>query len=158
MQTLPIQGLVRADVLAALRDSTWFRALQRQAASAPGAADPLDQIIDSALAQSYAAGEAIVRQGEPSDAFYILVKGRATARLGAEGVEGTHMDPPATFGEVGLLLHEPRTATVVADEDVLCLRMESAAFRRLFQTVPDFGLETSRHLAARLRSVSDRLV
>jgi predicted MFS family arabinose efflux permease len=61
------------------------------------------------------AGTAIVREGEASDRFYLLVRGRVevTQRGRTLRVEG----PGEFFGEIGLLRDVPRTATVTALDD-----------------------------------------
>ena len=40
---------------------------------------------------------------------------------------------------------------MVAAEGVLALRFGAEAFHEVFQRVPEFGLDTARHLARRLR-------
>ena len=61
------------------------------------------------------AGTAIVREGDPSDRFYVIVRGRVEVTQGGRHlrVEG----PGEFFGEIGLLRDVPRTATVTALED-----------------------------------------
>jgi MFS family permease len=62
------------------------------------------------------AGTAIVRQGDPSDRFYVLVRGRVEVTQ-----DGRHLRDEGAgefFGEIGLLRDVPRTATVTALEEV----------------------------------------
>ena len=63
---------------------------------------------------------------------------------------------PVSVGEVGLLLGEPRTATVIARSAVLTLRFSARAFEAMFKKIPDFGEALSSGLAHRLHHVSDR--
>src|SRR4051794_892291 len=114
MENLSLHGPLRPEVMGALRQSSWFRALQRRSAASPGGPAPLEMILDSARLERFGAGETILRAGAPSDCLHVLVRGSAVARLGAPpSVDTTHMAPPEAFGEVGLLLGEARTATVV---------------------------------------------
>jgi len=78
------------------------------------------------------AGEAVVRQGDPADRFYIIESGTFTvtqaASTGTEPVVLRKLGADAVFGEIGLLDRTSRTATVTADTDGLLLALEGDAF------------------------------
>lgn len=154
METIPIHGPVRQDVLQSLAECAWFRTLQRRAGTAMGA-DPLDQLVSAATLVRFSEGEALLKRGDTPTGFYVLLKGTVTIWAGDAGAEVGRVGPPSTIGEVGLLLEQPRSATVTAAEEVSALAFDAATFRSLFQSVPEFGYETSRHLAERLREVSE---
>jgi MFS family permease len=81
------------------------------------------------------AGEAVVRQGEPADRFYIIESGSFTVTQtqtpGAAPVVLRKLGPDEVFGELGLLNQTPRTATVTADIDGLLLALERDDFLAL---------------------------
>jgi HlyB family type I secretion system ABC transporter len=96
-------------------------------------------------------GTAIVREGDPADAYYVLAAGRARVlKRGEDGAE-IPLDvlrPGDTFGEIGLLERAHRTATVRASTDVEVLRLDRSLFEALLQRHPEIraGLELqSRH-------------
>ena len=98
----------------------------------------------------YDFGEAIVRQGEPADAFYVLTAGRArvvktTAR--GEEIALNVLRPGSEFGESALLSAEPRTATVRCSTLVEALRLSRDDFARLIAEFP----ELRKHLEATQR-------
>ena len=153
MRTLPIQGADREAVVATLKASGWFRALQERAEAETSGKSGLEQIIAAADLVAYGKGETILEEGFPSDSFYLLVSGRVQVGV-ARGARVGLLKPPASFGEVGLLLDEPRTASVTAEDEVRALRFGARAFHEVFEKIPEFGLDTSRYLARRLRDVT----
>src|SRR5687768_10114437 len=97
----------------------------------------------------YDFGEEIVRQGDPADAFYILVSGRArvvktTAR--GEEIPLNVLRPGSEFGESALLSAEPRTATVRCSSLVEALRLSRSDFSALISEFPELRgyLEATR--------------
>ena len=74
----------------------------------------------------FAPGEKILRRGDPGDAMFIIREGRATAPiLDAEGNEKflARLGPGDFFGEMALLTGEPRTADVIAETDIECMKL-----------------------------------
>lgn len=88
-----------------------------------------------------AAGEAIVRAGEPAGPMLILEAGRAVAwRQGQGGRERLAVYRPGDwFGERSFLLEEARAATVEALEDCSLLELPVAAARGLCERHPEFA-------------------
>jgi serine/threonine-protein kinase len=74
----------------------------------------------------FEAGTVIMREGEPGDAAYMIVSGRCRAYRNADGEEETLavMEPGEVFGEMALLLEEPRAASVVAMDRVEVLVLD----------------------------------
>ncbi|MEE2757432.1 MAG: PilT/PilU family type 4a pilus ATPase [Myxococcota bacterium] len=107
----------------------------------------------------YTVGQHLARQGEPSDAFDIFVKGAAVVQLddskSGSTVELARLSPPDSVGEMGVLLETPRSASVLAiDDEVIVIRFTKTQFSRMIQSLPFFGLVLSRTLAARLHAVN----
>ena len=67
-----------------------------------------------------AAGEVLMRQGERGVSFAVLASGRVEIRhVGPDGqIAVTELSPGTIIGEIALLRHAPRTATVIAKDDV----------------------------------------
>lgn len=67
-----------------------------------------------------AAGEVLMRQGERAVSFAIIASGRVEIRhVGTDGqIAVTELSPATIVGEIALLRNVPRTATVIAKDDV----------------------------------------
>jgi CRP/FNR family transcriptional regulator/CRP/FNR family cyclic AMP-dependent transcriptional regulator len=91
----------------------------------------------AATLRTYRRGETIVQQGQPGDAFYVIVRGRVAVAIvapdGREVVlntlgEGEH------FGEMALLDDAPRSASVIAQEKSDLAILSRAVFLDLLKT------------------------
>ncbi len=93
------------------------------------------------LPMRYAAGEVIVRQGEPGGRFYVITEGEVEViREEADGTETllAHLGPGRYFGEIALLRATRRTATVRALGDVSVLAVARRDFTALAASLPLF--------------------
>ena len=94
----------------------------------------LERALTKLVEVPVVAGAAIVRQGEPADRFYIIVRGSfAVSQVTDAGteVELRRLGPDDVFGELGLLSGGARTATVTAETDGLLLALDRADFLAL---------------------------
>jgi MFS family permease len=72
------------------------------------------------------AGEAVFRQGDHGDRFYVIEKGEVmVAPVGRPAVA---LGPGDSFGEIALLRDVPRTATVITRTDASLLVLERDVF------------------------------
>ena len=86
------------------------------------------------------AGEVVVRQGEPADRFYVISAGSfAVTQVSVKGSDAValrQLGPDDVFGEIGLLQHSPRTATVTAETDGRLLALAGDRFLELVGSGP----------------------
>jgi twitching motility protein PilT len=151
METLSLTKELEPKVFASLGECALFRALKPE---------QLPQLVKVAELQRFDPGETIVRQGEPSDSFYIVIDGIAavTVQKGeGDPVEIGQIPLPASVGEVSLLLGEPRTASVTAKSAVQALKFSNKAFDAMFQKIPQFGSALASGLAHRLNQLSGKV-
>jgi CRP-like cAMP-binding protein len=99
----------------------------------------LERLAAVCTTVAFAPDEAIVREGDPADALYVVLDGAVivTAR-GESGEEHQlrRMGPETYFGEIGLLERIPRTATVTAEVDTQCYRIDGDEFLNALTTTP----------------------
>ncbi len=93
--------------------------------------EPLSLAVMERLASglqevAYPRGSEIIRQGDPGDAFYVLVDG--TVEVTRDGAHLADLGAGQSFGEVALISGQPRNATVSAAEDCRAYRLECAPF------------------------------
>jgi HlyB family type I secretion system ABC transporter len=99
-----------------------------------------DRVASSLQEVAYGFGDLIVREGEPGDAFYILVSGHARVVKIGEGGEEIALGVLRVgdeFGEMALLHGEPRNATVRCSTAVTVLRLDRLEFQRLLAEIPE---------------------
>ena len=103
----------------------------------------------------YAAGEAVVRQGEAGGSLFVVIRGEAAVTLASAGGEVARLRAGDVFGEMSLLTGEPRTATVTAIRDCDLLEIDSEGFRRAVLANPGV-LERITAVAATRREEMER--
>jgi signal-transduction protein with cAMP-binding, CBS, and nucleotidyltransferase domain len=102
---------------------------------------------------SFPARATIFSQGDPSDGMYLVLEGMALViKTNAEGVEETVsiVTEGQSFGELGLLVGQPRLATVAAGLDVRLLKITPGMMDRLEKERPELMLRLYKALAQTL--------
>jgi CRP/FNR family cyclic AMP-dependent transcriptional regulator len=118
-------------------------------------ADEIAAIEAVAQEHGYAAGQIIVTQGTPGQAFYTVLSGqveivRDGRSLGAFG-------PGDFFGEMSLLDQAPRSATIQAIEPAACLMLSSWDFKSVLERHPSIAIKLLEVLSRRLRVADERM-
>jgi len=102
---------------------------------------------------AYQAGDKVLVQGEPGEDMFVLESGtmRIIVRNDKDVVvfERT-ISAPALFGEMALITREPRTATVVAEEPLQCLKIGKTTVQELFSRHPNTAVFLTRLVGERL--------
>lgn len=96
-------------------------------------------LLSSLEIRDYAAGEAIIREGEAGDAFYILRNGSAQViKESDSGKVLNHLKSGDSFGELALLTGQTRAASVITNEPSSAFRLEKSEFERIIAASPKF--------------------
>ena len=107
----------------------------------------------------FKAGEAVISEGEPGEAAYVIVEGQcvATRLVAGQPQELRRLNPGELFGEAAVFTGQPRSATVTAvtdavvgiiDQAALREEMERTSFMSLaIRTVASTFLDLDRQLA-----------
>jgi CRP/FNR family transcriptional regulator, cyclic AMP receptor protein len=100
------------------------------------------------------AGKLVVDQGRVGQEFFLILDGTATVRRNDEII--AELGPGSYFGELALLLKEPRNASVVADTDMKVLVLHQRTFSELLDGTPGFAHKLLSAMARRLRDADAR--
>ncbi len=94
------------------------------------------------------AGNVVVDQGDPGTHCFVIITGVASVYVRGEHVAS--LGPGSMVGEMALVDHRPRTATVVGDTDLELLRFDSQAFAKLLDEMPKASERVMALLKSRL--------
>ncbi len=115
----------------------------------------LDNVVQTAQVMEFKRNDTLIEEGAQDDSVYLIRKGSVTVsvRKGGRDVVLAYVPAGNYVGEMALVLHRPRTATVKAAIATEAIRMDSGAFRALLDNDPALRrkVEASleRHLAER---------
>jgi CRP/FNR family cyclic AMP-dependent transcriptional regulator len=98
-----------------------------------------------------ASGSLIVDQGQTGKEAFILLEGTATVRRNGKKV--ADLEPGAMIGELSLLDHGPRTASVIATSDCRLFVLEQRRFLAVIDEVPALAHRLLSALAGRIREL-----
>ena len=100
----------------------------------------------------YTAGETIFRQGDAGESCYVVTHGHVHGRMEFQDTQqANEFDLPtgALCGEMSLVTGLPRTATLMATDEVELLEISPAAFARLLALRPEIPERLAQFVAAR---------
>ena len=124
-----------------------------------GLSEPEIEVIKGRLRrQTYAKGDSVFREGDPGQQLFVIAKGEASVRIQPPGsqrnIRLVTFAAGTVFGEVALLDTEVRSASVEADEDLVCYVLEHEVFQDLALSHPRIAIALLRNLG---RELSNRL-
>lgn len=117
----------------------------------------MDSIVIKEIAQMchlkyYKPEEIIFREGDLGDSFYIVKEGHVKiVRLdGGHELVMAVLDTHEGFGELALLVNQPRTATAKASDDVILIQLKRKNFEELIRNHPELLVQLNQLMAQRV--------
>ncbi len=101
------------------------------------------------------AGTVLTEEDTAGREFFFIVEGHAAVRRNGRKV--ALLGPGDYFGELALLDRGPRSATVVADTDMVLLNMSQREFYGLLEEVPPLARKLLTAMAGRLREADSKV-
>lgn len=125
----------------------FFRGIERTA---------LERLAALFVAEPFAPGATVVEQGDSGDKFYLIARGKvdvfvAAADAGDSRRKVATLDDGDHFGEIALMAHIPRTATVVTATPCLLLSLSYDHFHPLLEQYPAIRKTLESSLESRMR-------
>jgi twitching motility protein PilT len=151
MKTLTIQGDVLKTVVVAMSNSEIFGSISEAILTKIAEKAELDQFEDN---------EVIIKQKTVSDSFFLLIKGEVaiiTTNSSDETTELGRIKGHSVIGDIGLLLEQPRTATIKSIGSSMLLKFDRSIFDYIAKNHSEFGIALSKFLALRVQQLSNRI-
>jgi sulfate permease, SulP family len=125
----------------------------------------LDRLSEVLTRREFAPGEMICREGDEGDRMWLLAKGSVSVRLkpanGQENIRIASLARGTTIGEMSLIESTRRSASIVADEQVVCYELLRDGFAKMLADYPAIATKLlsnlARELSRRLRRTSEDL-
>src|SRR5207248_11296962 len=118
-------ALAMNDKTAVLRSVPLFADLDERAVQA---------VAILATEAAFKAGDVMMLEGEPGDAFFVIVDGTVRIERGDRTIRS--LTAGGYLGEIALYDRRPRTATATCVTDVRALMLRAHEFERLMETLP----------------------
>jgi CRP/FNR family transcriptional regulator, cyclic AMP receptor protein len=116
-------------------------------------ADDLAALAAHGRRRTFAAGSALITQGQVTDAVYVILTGRVrverTHPLFVQPVVLTELAAGRTVGEIGVLDATPHPATALAVEDTETLELEAVVVSQILQRLAGVRPDLARALTWR---------
>jgi MFS family permease len=111
----------------------------------------LEQLAGALTERPLASGSVVMREGDEADAFYIVRSGTVDVTVIRDGatIRIDHLGPDDWFGEIGLVEHARRNATVTADSDALVWRIAGDDFLAALEQAPRISDALATGMTAR---------
>ncbi|MFK7972359.1 MAG: cyclic nucleotide-binding domain-containing protein [Bacteroidia bacterium] len=119
----------------------------------------LERIAQKTKIRQFFPEEIIVFQGQPSNSLFVITNGIVAVKNITHEQENVlaYLMPGNTFGEVGILENQPRSATVTALSEVDLLVIQREDFLHILQQYPNVAIQLSRILGRYLIDANKRL-
>ena len=126
--------------------------------------EALEAVASRLRPETYDQGAVVFRRGDPSDAMYLVESGQVDVLLDGETTAGDTREPlaslgPGSFvGELGLLLDEPRSATLVVAAEAELWALGRDDLDGLLEQFPSIAVDLTRELGRRLVATNRKIV
>ena len=163
-------ALPREERLLTSQDTSYREALQRTELTRRVAAlrrveifhslndEELAMLAEHLVPAPFCTGATMTHQGDVAHWLYLIISGEANVwhETGKDRALLATLKSGDVFGEMGMMTGAPRSATVTAQTDVDCYRLDKEGFANILKRRPDIANEISQVLAQRQQEAAKR--
>ncbi|MBI1811692.1 MAG: cyclic nucleotide-binding domain-containing protein [Nitrospirae bacterium] len=101
--------------------------------------DEIKQITERLKTQSFLPGQKVVEEGDFGDSVFVIISGKAkvVAHILGNEIELATLSVGDVFGEVAFLTGRPRTASVIADDELRVMEFNRLILEEIFEKYPE---------------------
>jgi CRP/FNR family transcriptional regulator, cyclic AMP receptor protein len=114
----------------------------------------LARLANNAHDRTFPAGTVITEQGDTGISFGVIMEGQAAVTV--HGRPARTLGPGDYFGEMALIDHSFRSATITADTDLRCLLFTAWVFRPFAMDHPETAWALLEVMVKRVRDAEAR--
>ena len=130
---------------------TYLDSLRRVSLFSSCSTKDLEKIAKAGDEVTLEAGTVIVDQGQTGREAFVIISGSATVKRNGKKV--ATLGTGSVVGELSLLDHGPRTATVVAETECTMLVISQRQFLAVIDAIPAISHKLLATLAGRIREL-----
>ena len=110
---------------------------------------------------AFSKGDVIIKEGELYTSLYLLIRGSARVTRNGYDSPVAVLKAGSVFGEISFLTRRARQSNVIANENILAIKIDDAFFEKLDYKLGDAALKSwyrgiqSRGQAARIKADSE---
>lgn len=108
---------------------------------------------------TYRASERLFEKGDEGDAAYVILEGSVDVLIPTDTGETrvATLGSKEIFGEMAVILDQPRTTAIAASTDLKVLRLDRQAFFNMLNEFPDVAIELIKIIGSRLETTTQNL-
>lgn len=120
---------------------------------------PTEEQLFQRFGKAFPAGYVLFEEGDTGEEMYIIQEGKVRIVKRVDQGEKLLAVIPAGefFGEMAILLNEPRSATAIVEEDAKLLVIDSATFEAMVKSNGEIAYRIIKKLAQRLKETNAQI-
>jgi len=122
--------------------------------------EQLKLVSSYGVIRKYAKNTILVSEGDPSEMFYLILKGQVKAFVSDEKGKEVLLNiqgPGEYFGEIAIIDAAPRSASIMTLEPCQMTVVSKGEFERSLAEHPDIALGLIRNLVKRIRTLTEQV-